>query len=87
MKILFRTQGQSSYVKEREFPCPDWKLPLPRKGEGVKLWATYLGDPEELNLIKSCELTLCHFRVERVTYQVDADHVDIFLSFVAPVLE
>ncbi len=87
MKVMFKTQGQSHYVKERGFPCPEWKLPLPRKGEAVQLYATYLGDTSELELILKGDLTLCHFSVERVTYREDADHVDILLSFVVPVLK
>jgi hypothetical protein len=86
MKIMFKLPW-SDHVKERGFPVPDWKLPLPRKGESVLLYATYTGEREGLKLTQKGDLTLCHFHVERVIYQEDADHVEIKLSFIVPALE
>ncbi len=85
MKIMFKLPW-SDQVKERGFPIPDWKHPVPRKGESVKLYATYLGPREGLKLIDKEALTLCHFQVTVISYQEDADHVDIELMFVVPVL-
>jgi hypothetical protein len=86
MKVLFKLLW-SDHVKERSFSFPRWSHPLPRKGESVLLYATYTGERKGLKLIPKEELILCHFRVERVSYQEDADHVDINLSFLVPALQ
>lgn len=85
MKILFQLPGSDS-IQERAFSFLDWKQPLPRKGESIKLYATYLGDQAGLKLVSKGPFTLCHFHVTRVTYEEDTDHVEIGLTFTVPVL-
>jgi hypothetical protein len=87
MKVQFRLLW-SDLTKERLFKFEDWTLPIPRKGENVKLWTKYIGEDTGLNLHKNlAKKTLCHFHVEVVSYDPDNKLVEIQVSLTAPVLK
>lgn len=59
-------------------------LPLPRKGETIRLFATYTGERLKELVVKKGK-TLCVFHVEGVTYIPDPfAHVEVRVSFVVP---
>lgn len=73
----------SDLIQEKLFAFPAWTLPIPHKGETIRLFATYTGERlKELVVVDG--KTLCCFHVETVTYIPSSNLVEIQVSFVVP---
>lgn len=75
----------SDCVEEKVFEFLEWGLPIPRKGEAIRLFATYTGERLKELIVKDGK-TLCVFHVERVTYTPEVNGVEIQVSFTVPVM-
>lgn len=85
MKIHFLLHPFTREVTDRRFILNDWQLPLPRKGECVQLYTTYVGIREGLQLVeRENGDVLCNFLVDNITYREDLDYVILNLTFVTP---